>query len=79
MYQVTERRLGQGAEAAVCLANEVSTGKQLVCKIVNLDKIQGKNAQEDIRRKFQEADILRQLRHVSSRSSLPISRIANLT
>ncbi|KAI8715447.1 hypothetical protein NCS52_01052500 [Fusarium sp. LHS14.1] len=62
-YQVTERRLGQGAEAAVCLANEVSTGKQLVCKIVNLDKLQGKNAQEDIRRKFQEADILRQLRH----------------
>ncbi|UPK93927.1 hypothetical protein LCI18_004862 [Fusarium solani-melongenae] len=62
-YQVTERRLGQGAEAAVCLANEVSTGKQLVCKIVNLDKIQGRNAQEDIRRKFQEADILRQLRH----------------
>ncbi|RSM06343.1 hypothetical protein CEP52_005777 [Fusarium oligoseptatum] len=62
-YQVTGRRLGQGAEAAVCLANEVWTGKQLVCKIVNLDKIQGKNAQEDIRRKFQEADILRQLRH----------------
>jgi serine/threonine protein kinase len=64
-YNVTDRCLGQGAEAAVCLANDVQTGKQLVCKLINLDKIQGKNAQEDIRRKFQEADILRQLRHVS--------------
>ncbi|SPJ76260.1 related to calmodulin-binding protein kinase [Fusarium torulosum] len=62
-YSVTDRCLGQGAEAAVCLANDVQTGKQLVCKLINLDKIQGKNAQEDIRRKFQEADILRQLRH----------------
>ncbi|KAI6751057.1 hypothetical protein HG530_013971 [Fusarium avenaceum] len=62
-YSVTDRCLGQGAEAAVCLANDVQTGKQLVCKLINLDKIQGRNAQEDIRRKFQEADILRQLRH----------------
>ncbi|KAM0562511.1 hypothetical protein ACHAPJ_002201 [Fusarium lateritium] len=62
-YRVTDHCLGHGAEAVVCLANDVQTGKQLVCKLVNLDKIQGKNAQEDIRRKFQEADILRQLRH----------------
>ncbi|KAF4999021.1 hypothetical protein FDECE_11637 [Fusarium decemcellulare] len=62
-YRVTDRCLGQGAEAVVCLANDVLRKKQLVCKIVNLDKIQGKNAQEEIRRKFQEADILRQLRH----------------
>ncbi|KAF4956430.1 hypothetical protein FSARC_11566 [Fusarium sarcochroum] len=62
-YRVTDHCLGHGAEAVVCLANEVQTGRQLVCKLVNLDKIQGKNAQEDIRRKFQEADILRQLRH----------------
>ncbi|KAG9498788.1 hypothetical protein J7337_009599 [Fusarium musae] len=51
------------AEAVVCLANDIQTKKQLVCKLINLDKIQGKNSQEDIRRKFQEADILRQLRH----------------
>lgn len=64
-YQVTDHCLGHGAEAAVCLANDVQTGKQLVCKLVNLDKIHGKNAQDEIRRKFQEADILRQLHHVS--------------
>ncbi|KAJ4264899.1 hypothetical protein NW762_005142 [Fusarium torreyae] len=62
-YRVTDHCLGHGAEAVVCLASDVQTGKQLVCKLVNLDKIQGKNSQEDIRRKFQEADILRQLRH----------------
>ncbi|KAF4986903.1 hypothetical protein FGRMN_10629 [Fusarium graminum] len=62
-YSITNHCLGQGAEAAVCLASDVQTGKQLVCKLINLDKIQGKNSQEEIRRKFQEADILRQLRH----------------
>ncbi|KAG5778266.1 hypothetical protein H9Q73_008055 [Fusarium xylarioides] len=62
-YHVSSHCLGQGAEAVVCLANDVQTKKQLVCKLINLDKIQGKNSQEDIRRKFQEADILRQLRH----------------
>ncbi|CAG7562947.1 unnamed protein product [Fusarium equiseti] len=62
-YRVTDHCLGQGAEAVVCLANDVETGKQLVCKLINLDKIRGKNAQDDIRRKFQETDILRQLQH----------------
>ncbi|KAF4448149.1 hypothetical protein F53441_8407 [Fusarium austroafricanum] len=62
-YRISNHCLGQGAEAVVCLANDVQTKKQLVCKLINLDKIKGKNAQEDIRRKFQEADILRQLRH----------------
>ncbi|KAF5027879.1 hypothetical protein F66182_20 [Fusarium sp. NRRL 66182] len=62
-YRVTDHCLGHGAEAVVCLANDVQTGKQLVCKLINLDKLQGKNSHEDIRRKFQEADILRQLRH----------------
>jgi meiosis-specific serine/threonine-protein kinase MEK1 len=62
-YQMTDHCLGHGAEAVVCLANDVQTGKQLVCKLVNLYKIHGKNAQDDIRRKFQEADILRQLHH----------------
>ncbi|CVL01096.1 related to calmodulin-binding protein kinase [Fusarium mangiferae] len=62
-YHVSSHCLGQGAEAVVCLASDVQTKKQLVCKLINLDKIQGKNSQEDIRRKFQEADILRQLRH----------------
>ncbi|KAJ4021567.1 hypothetical protein NW752_004575 [Fusarium irregulare] len=62
-YRVTDHCLGQGAEAVVCLANDVETGKQLVCKLINLDKIRGRNAQDDIRRKFQETDILRQLQH----------------
>jgi len=65
-YRVTDHCIGQGAEAVVCLANDVETGKQLVCKLINLDKIRGKNAQDDIRRKFQETDILRQLQHVSN-------------
>ncbi|KAK7428924.1 hypothetical protein QQZ08_004538 [Neonectria magnoliae] len=62
-YLMTNRCLGQGAEAIVHLAVDVVTRKQLVCKLVNLDKIQGNNSREELRRKFQEADLLRQLRH----------------
>uniref|UniRef100_A0A0D2XZB6 Protein kinase domain-containing protein n=1 Tax=Fusarium oxysporum (strain Fo5176) TaxID=660025 RepID=A0A0D2XZB6_FUSOF len=84
-YHVNNHCLGQGAEAVVCLANDVQTKKQLVCKLINLDKIQGKNPQEDIRRKFQEADILRQLRHnlhrvvISCHSSYAMARSRNST
>ncbi|KAK7415089.1 hypothetical protein QQX98_006121 [Neonectria punicea] len=62
-YLMTNRCLGQGAEAIVHLAVDVVTRKQLVCKLVNLDKLQGNNSREELRRKFQEADLLRQLRH----------------
>ena len=69
-YVLADRCLGQGAEATVYLATEAVTKKQLVCKMVNLDKIQGRKAQEDLRRKLQEVDILRQLQHVSLRYNL---------
>lgn len=48
------------------LAIDAVTKKQLVCKVVNLDRLKGKNMREEVRRKYQEGDILRQLRHVSS-------------
>ncbi|RCI15990.1 hypothetical protein L249_2991 [Ophiocordyceps polyrhachis-furcata BCC 54312] len=62
-YTISQRCLGQGAEGAVYLASEVETRKQLVCKIVDLSKIKGKDAVDSIRRKLQEADVLRQLHH----------------
>ncbi|KAI5459883.1 kinase-like domain-containing protein [Mariannaea sp. PMI_226] len=62
-YLLTNRCLGQGAEATVHLAIDVATKKQLVCKLVNLDRIHGRNTREEVRRKYQEGDILRQLRH----------------
>ncbi|KPM36817.1 hypothetical protein AK830_g9761 [Neonectria ditissima] len=62
-YLLTNRCLGQGAEAVVYLAIDAVTKKQLVCKLVNLDKLRGNNSREELRRKFQEADLLRQLRH----------------
>ncbi|PFH60566.1 hypothetical protein XA68_10771 [Ophiocordyceps unilateralis] len=62
-YRVSQRCLGQGAEGMVYLATEVETKKQLVCKVVDLSKLKGRNAPEDIRRKLQEADVLRQLQH----------------
>lgn len=64
-YTLTDRCIGKGAEGAVYLTRVVSTGKQIVCKLVNLDKL-GNNGCEEVRRKFQEADILRQLQHVSA-------------
>ncbi|PHH79034.1 hypothetical protein CDD80_5748 [Ophiocordyceps camponoti-rufipedis] len=62
-YSISQRCLGSGAEGTVYLATEVETRKQLVCKIVDLSKLKGKNAPEDIRRRLQEADVLRQLQH----------------
>ncbi|KAF7550928.1 hypothetical protein G7046_g7860 [Stylonectria norvegica] len=66
-YLLTDRCLGQGAEAVVYLALDVPTKKQLVCKLVNLDRTQGKHTLEERQKNLQEADILRQLRHVGSR------------
>ena len=63
-YQLTDRCLGQGAEGSVYLAIDSNTKKQLVCKVVNLDKLQGRHGREQLWRKFQEVDILRQLQHV---------------
>lgn len=48
----------------VYLATEVETKKQLVCKVVDLKNLRGRNAPEELRRKLQEADVLRQLQHV---------------
>ncbi|RDA89800.1 hypothetical protein CP533_3329 [Ophiocordyceps camponoti-saundersi (nom. inval.)] len=62
-YSISQRCLGQGAEGSVYLACEVETRKQLVCKVVDLSKIKGRDASENIRRKLQEADVLRQLHH----------------
>ncbi|KAI9167473.1 hypothetical protein HJFPF1_03601 [Paramyrothecium foliicola] len=63
-YVLTKRCIGHGAEARVYLAHETTTKRQLVCKLVNLDKIRGLDVDEIRRRKLQEADILRQLQHV---------------
>ncbi|KAL9468757.1 hypothetical protein ACSS6W_010451 [Trichoderma asperelloides] len=62
-YLITPRCLGTGAEGAVYLALESKTKRQLVCKLVNLGRQDGKMPQDEIYRKLQEIDVLRQLRH----------------
>ncbi|PHH84490.1 hypothetical protein CDD83_1858 [Cordyceps sp. RAO-2017] len=62
-YHISQRCLGQGAEGVVCLATEVETRRQLVCKVVDLTAAKGKNAPDGLRRRLQEADVLRQLQH----------------
>ncbi|EGR46057.1 uncharacterized protein TRIREDRAFT_66950, partial [Trichoderma reesei QM6a] len=62
-YLITPRCLGSGAEGAVYLAIEAETKRQLVCKVVNLAKQDGKMPREEVYRKLQEIDVLRQLRH----------------
>lgn len=52
------------------LARDSKSRSQLACKLVNLDKVQRKNASEQLQRKLQEVDILRQLQHVSLRPLL---------
>ncbi|KYK61436.1 hypothetical protein DCS_02578 [Drechmeria coniospora] len=62
-YLLTQRCLGQGADGIVYLAVEVATKKQVVCKLVNLRSTKDKNDKEELRRKLQETDVLRQLQH----------------
>ncbi|KAK5989179.1 Meiosis-specific serine/threonine-protein kinase mek1-like protein [Cladobotryum mycophilum] len=62
-YLVTERCIGHGADAAVYLAIETATKKQLVCKVVHLGRPHGRSSCENNRRKLQEADVLRQIQH----------------
>ncbi|UKZ82300.1 hypothetical protein TrVFT333_010086 [Trichoderma virens FT-333] len=62
-YLITPRCLGSGAEGAVYLATESKTKRQLVCKVVNLGRQDGKMPREELYRKLQEIDVLRQLKH----------------
>ncbi|KAL6901728.1 kinase-like domain-containing protein [Trichoderma evansii] len=62
-YLMTPRCLGTGAEGAVYLALESKTKRQLVCKLVNLGRQDGKMPQDELYRKLQEIDVLRQLKH----------------
>lgn len=62
---MTPRCLGTGAEGAVYLALESKTKRQLVCKLVNLGRQDGKMPQDELYRKLQEIDVLRQLKHAS--------------
>ncbi|KAL7788320.1 kinase-like domain-containing protein [Trichoderma ceciliae] len=62
-YLMTSRCLGSGAEGAVYLALDSKTKRQLVCKLVNLGRQDGKMPRDDLYRKLQEIDVLRQLRH----------------
>lgn len=62
---MTPRCLGTGAEGVVYLALESKTRRQLVCKLVNLGRQDGKMPQDELYRKLQEIDVLRQLKHVS--------------
>ncbi|KAK4068962.1 hypothetical protein Trihar35433_5541 [Trichoderma harzianum] len=62
-YIISPRCLGTGAEGAVYLATESKTKRQLVCKLVNLGRQDGKIPREELYRKLQEIDVLRQLKH----------------
>ncbi|UNI21384.1 Non-specific serine/threonine protein kinase [Purpureocillium takamizusanense] len=62
-YVISQRCLGQGADGVVYLATESETKKQVVCKVVSLKPARNNKNQADLRRKLQEADVLRQLQH----------------
>ncbi|KJZ72846.1 hypothetical protein HIM_07790 [Hirsutella minnesotensis 3608] len=62
-YEISERCLGRGAEGVVYMATEVGTKRQLICKVVDLKEVTGSDGAEQVRRKLQEADVLRQLQH----------------
>ncbi|KAI0382921.1 kinase-like domain-containing protein [Hypomontagnella monticulosa] len=63
-YIITDRTIGSGAFATVRLATNVQTGKQLACKIHDLDRLRRLADTEDlVRRAFDETDLLGKLRH----------------
>ncbi|KAI1144008.1 kinase-like protein [Hypoxylon sp. FL0543] len=63
-YIISNRVLGSGAFASVHLAVDAETGRQLACKIHDLDHLrQFPHSQDLIRRILDETDILGKLRH----------------
>ncbi|KAI1096534.1 kinase-like domain-containing protein [Rostrohypoxylon terebratum] len=63
-YMISNRVLGSGAFASVHLAVDVKTGKQLACKIHDLDHLRRfTNPPDLIQRIMNETDILGKLRH----------------
>ncbi|GJN66574.1 hypothetical protein PLIIFM63780_004042 [Purpureocillium lilacinum] len=62
-YVIAQRCLGQGADGVVYLATENEAKKQLVCKVVSLKQPRTSKKPAELRRKLQEADVLRQLQH----------------
>ncbi|KAI0847770.1 kinase-like protein [Daldinia vernicosa] len=63
-YIITDRTLGRGAFAKIHLAVDARTGKQLACKIHDLDRLRRLAPSHDlIRRIKDETDILGKLRH----------------
>ncbi|KAI2775735.1 kinase-like protein [Daldinia loculata] len=72
-YIITERILGRGAFAKIHLAVDARTGKQLACKIHDLDRLRRLAPSHDlIRRIRDETDILGKLKH----PNLPIFEYA---
>lgn len=64
-YLITDRTLGRGTFANVHLALEVRTGKQLACKVHDLDRVRQLAPSRDlIRRIIDETDLLGKLKHV---------------
>ncbi|KAI0128462.1 kinase-like domain-containing protein [Xylariales sp. AK1849] len=62
-YAITDRIIGTGGFGRIHLAIEVKTGRQLVCKILNLDNDHGYQAQYVTRFPMLEADILTRTRY----------------
>ncbi|KAM0284840.1 hypothetical protein ACHAQH_001761 [Verticillium albo-atrum] len=63
-FTVTDRTLGSGAHARVFLALEVATRKQVVCKIMDVDRLRLRaDGATTLRRWKQEIDMIRQLHH----------------
>ncbi|KAK6950173.1 hypothetical protein Daesc_008499 [Daldinia eschscholtzii] len=63
-YLITDRTLGRGTFANVHLALEVRTGKQLACKVHDLDRVRQLAPSRDlIRRIIDETDLLGKLKH----------------
>ncbi|KAI1808003.1 kinase-like protein [Daldinia bambusicola] len=63
-YLITDRTLGRGTFANVHLALDVNTGKQLACKIHDLDRIRCLSPSDDIIRRIKnETDLLGKLNH----------------
>ncbi|KAI1105957.1 kinase-like protein [Jackrogersella minutella] len=63
-YIISNRILGSGAFASVHLAVDAKTGKQLACKVHDLDRLRrSPHSGDQIRRIVDETDILGKLRH----------------
>jgi hypothetical protein len=75
VYLISDRRISSGSWSKIHLAQETKTGRQVICKICDLDAVRSTEhsvlgTEHDVRQLVNEPEVMGKVRHVCFRESL---------